>query len=339
MATAKKLPSGSWRVRAYIGKDANGKPKYKSFTASTKKEAELMALQYEETVQKQDMEVTVNDAITNYINVKSKILSPATIRGYLNWQRNTLKGISQVRIKDLNSSIVQKWLGDLSVDHSPKTVKNAYGLLTATLDWFYPDIHLKVKLPQKESGNLYVPTDDNIKTLLSYFKENDKDMYIACMLAAFGTLRRSEVCALTADDISGNTITVNKAVVLDRNKEWITKSTKTTSSERTILMPEHVMKVLPKKGQIVNMHPNNITDRFGDALKKLDVPHFRFHDLRHYSASVMHAIGIPDVYIMERGGWESDATLKRIYRGSMDDYQKKFTQQTNTHFESICHEI
>ena len=104
-------------------------------------------------------------------------------------------------------------------------------------------------------------------------------------------------------------------------------------------MPEHVMKVLPKKGPIVNMHPNNITDRFGDALKKLDVPHFRFHDLRHYSASVMHAIGIPDVYIMERGGWESDATLKRIYRGSMDDYQKKFTQQTNTHFESICHEI
>jgi integrase len=319
MATARVLPSGSWRVRAYIGKDANGKPKYKSFTASTKKEAELMALQYEETVQKQDMEVTVNDAITNYINVKSKILSPATIRGYLNWQRNTLKGISQVRIKDLNSSIVQKWLGDLSVDHSPKTVKNAYGLLTATLDWFYPDIHLKVKLPQKESGNLYVPTDDNIKTLLSYFKENDKDMYIACMLAAFGTLRRSEVCALTADDISGNTITVNKAVVLDRNKEWITKSTKTTSSERTILMPEHVMKVLPKKGPIVNMHPNNITDRFGDALKKLDVPHFRFHDLRHYSASVMHAIGIPDVYIMERGGWSTPHVMQKVYRHALAD--------------------
>lgn len=47
-------------------------------------------------------------------------------------------------------------------------------------------------------------------------------------------------------------------------------------------------------------------------MKKLDIPHFRFHDLRYYSASIMHAIGVPDVYIMERGGWSSDKTLKKI---------------------------
>ena len=42
MATAKKLPSGSYRVRAYD--KATGK--YKSFTAKTKKEAELMAAEW-----------------------------------------------------------------------------------------------------------------------------------------------------------------------------------------------------------------------------------------------------------------------------------------------------
>ena len=42
---AKKLPSGNWRVRLYVGKE-DGKPKYKSFTASTKKEAEFAAAQY-----------------------------------------------------------------------------------------------------------------------------------------------------------------------------------------------------------------------------------------------------------------------------------------------------
>lgn len=66
--------------------------------------------------------------------------------------------------------------------------------------------------------------------------------------------------------------------------------------------------------------------------------HFRFHDLRHYSASIMHTIGIPDVYIMERGGWSSDSTLKQIYHGSMDDYQKKFTYKTINHFDKIQHE-
>ena len=35
MAKAKKLPSGNWRVKAYIGVGEDGKKKYKSFTATT----------------------------------------------------------------------------------------------------------------------------------------------------------------------------------------------------------------------------------------------------------------------------------------------------------------
>ena len=39
MAEPKKLPSGSWRVRVFIGKNKDGKKMYKSITAPTKKEA------------------------------------------------------------------------------------------------------------------------------------------------------------------------------------------------------------------------------------------------------------------------------------------------------------
>ena len=47
MATrAKKLPSGNWRVNLYIGTDPDGKKRYKSFTAATKKEAEYQAAEY-----------------------------------------------------------------------------------------------------------------------------------------------------------------------------------------------------------------------------------------------------------------------------------------------------
>ena len=45
MASARKLPSGNYRVNLFIGME-NGKRKYKSFTAPTKKEAELLAAQY-----------------------------------------------------------------------------------------------------------------------------------------------------------------------------------------------------------------------------------------------------------------------------------------------------
>ena len=50
----------------------------------------------------------------------------------------------------------------------------------------------------------------------------------------------------------------------------------------------------------------------------------------------MHAIGIPDQYIMARGGWKSDVVLKNIYRGTMDDYEKVFTDKTNEHFNNLC---
>ena len=65
---------------------------------------------------------------------------------------------------------------------------------------------------------------------------------------------------------------------------------------------------------------------------------FRFHDLRHYSASIMHAIGILDQYIMARGGWKTDTVLKAVYRNVINDEQKKFTDKINSHFTTIQHE-
>ena len=198
---------------------------------------------------------------------------------------------------------------------------------------------ISVKLPQPEKKKTHVPTDDEIKILMEYLKEYDRDMYIACNLAAFGTMRRSEICALTAGDVKGNVISVNKAMVLSTDGEWVIKTTKNVSSTRDIEMPDFVISLLPKEGRLVKINPSRVSDRFIKYLKRLNMRRFRFHDLRHYSASIMHAIGVPDVYIMERGGWSSDHTLKNIYRGSMDDFSRKFTDMTNEHFSAMQHEM
>ena len=49
----------------------------------------------------------------------------------------------------------------------------------------------------------------------------------------------------------------------------------------------------------------------------------RFHALRSYAATIFHALGVIDQRIMERGGWESECVMKRIYRGSTPDIRKK----------------
>ena len=161
----------------------------------------------------------------------------------------------------------------------------------------------------------------------------------AVYLAAFGTLRRSEICALTAADIEKNTVHVNKALALNEQRQWIIKTTKTASSIRDVGMPKEIIKLFPKTDRIVNLNPNQITHCFARALKTLNIQYFRFHDLRHYAASMLHAIGIPDVYIMQRGGWASDGTLKKIYRGVMDDYKEKFTEKVFEHMNGMTQKM
>ena len=158
---------------------------------------------------------------------------------------------------------------------------------------------------------------------------------VPCNSSAFGTLRRSEICALTSADVEKNIIHINKTLVLNEQRVWVVKTTKTVSSIRDVDMPNYIIDLLPKSGNLVNLNPNQITHRFAKTLKTLDIHSFRFHDLRHYAASMMHAIGIPDTYIMRRGGWSSDTTLKNIYRGVMDDYMERFTAKAFDHIDKI----
>lgn len=341
MATAKKLPSGAYRCLIFDHME-NGKRKYKSFTAATKKEAEYKATQYimqKEEQQKALPEYTLYDAIGNYCDLKNNVLSPSTLKEYRRSQQYNYADIKDIKLSALTNDDIQRWVNGFAKDHSPKTVKNAYGLIRAVLDTFAPDIRLRITLPQAVPHKLYVPSDSDIKAVIEYFSENDKDMELAVYLAAFGTLRRSEVCGLDAGDIDGNTITIQRAMVDKGKDEWVVKTTKTVSSTRTVEMPQFVMEKCPKEGRIVNLNPDQVTHRFMRALRRLDIPKFRFHDLRHYAASIMHAIGVPDQYIMQRGGWSSDKTLKAIYRGTIKDYEEKYTDMTLSHFEDMQHEM
>ena len=341
MAKAKKLPSGSWRALAYDYTDAQGKRHYESFTAGTKKEAELLAAEFavNKKTRGKNSEMTFKDALCKYCDLKSNVLSPSTLKEYKRMSAKCYDSLLNIPLKAFTQDIIQAWVNEYSAGHSPKSTRNAHGLLSAVLDAFAPELHFKSTLPQKIKTDLYVPSDSDIKAILAYFTDTDKDMEIAVYLAAFGTLRRSEICALTADDVNGNIVSVNKAMVGRANNDWVIKTTKTVSSTRLVEMPQFVIDKLPKSGQLVNINPDQVSHRFTRALEHLDIPHFRFHDLRHYAASIMHAIGVPDQYIMQRGGWSSDRTLKAIYRGTIEEYTKKYNDVTMQHFDKMQHDM
>ena len=122
MATAKKLPSGAWRVQLYTGKDANGKRQYKSFTAPSKKEAEYLAAQYNiDKNFRSNSKMTFEQAARRYIESKRNILSPSTIRGYYAILRNYCSKISTLQVNDIDQEIVQLTMNANAADHSAKT--------------------------------------------------------------------------------------------------------------------------------------------------------------------------------------------------------------------------
>ena len=50
----------------------------------------------------------------------------------------------------------------------------------------------------------------------------------------------------------------------------------------------------------------------------------------------MHAIGVPDQYILERGGWSSDNIMKTVYRNTIDNETVRQTKKINDHFQKMA---
>lgn len=335
MATAKVLPSGAYRVRVFVGKE-NGKSIYKSFTAPTKKEAEYLATQYlMEATEKKKLksDKLFCDELSNYITTKETVLSPSTIKGYKNIERMLKKNYPDfynMKIADIEQDHVQKVISDLARTKSPKTVRNYHGLLSAVIG---SNLNLNTTMPQKVQPELYIPTDAEIKALVKAVR--DTELEIPVLLGAFCMMRRGEICGLSMSDIKGNTIHVHHSLVLGADKEWHLKAPKTTTSDRYIEAPQFVIDRIKEVGHITKLNPHSITIMFQRVLDRNGIPHFRFHDLRHYSASIRHALGIPDAYIMADGGWCSDKVLKAVYRHAMSDRKKEMSDKANNHFESL----
>lgn len=341
MPKAKKTGSGKWRCRVVDHYEFNeGKRKivYKSITANTKTGCELLAAEYAERKEETlNTNITLAQAIDAYITSKDSVLSPSTITGYNSLKKTAYESIQDLKVGSVRSEHLQMWINDYSRDHAPKTCRNAYGLLISVLGMYRPSVHFMVTLPQRRPPELYTPTDKDIKKLLDYIK--GRELEKAVLISAFGTPRRGEVCAITYDDIHGDEIRINKAMVRTKEHGWLVKAPKTPESIRTIKYPRSVIDRLlvdASPGErIVNLVPDTITKSFREALDQCGLPHFRFHDLRAYAVSIRHAIGIPDVYIMQDGGYKTDAIMKQIYRRSMSDKREEFSKKAANHFSKM----
>lgn len=316
--TIDKLPSGSYRIRHQIdGRRYTVTIPYKP----TKKEAFQLI---QDKINGVDvLRKSFADCATEYISGKSHTLSPATIRGYESILRMMPEKLKMSEIGAITAWDVQTYMDKLTAEgKTPKTVRNYHGFISAVLATFAPETNLSTQLPQKSKNDEYTPSDDDVRQILDMSKGTPYE--IPLRLACYG-LRRSEICALTPADLDGNRLTINKAKVLGKDREWYIKATKTTDSTRTILIDDDLADLIRETGTVYDGYPNRIYWFLQKCQDKIGIPNFPLHYLRHYYASTAHALGIPDAVIMESGGWKTDHVMKRVYRHAKDtdDQQAK----------------
>lgn len=310
-----QLPSGSYRIRQY----SNGRThsivldhKPTAAEATT-----LMAKKIETSgPSRKHASMTFKDAAIRYIESKSIILSPSTKRSYMSMIRNMPESFLNIRLHAIEQIDVQTVLNDYSANHSPKSVANLYGFICPVLETFRPNLILRCTLPQKVKNEPYIPTEEEVKKVFEYVKGTKYEIPI--MLASMG-LRRSEICALTIDDLDPNTgtLSINKALVQNEQEEFVVKATKTTDSTRSIILPPYLCELIVKQGYIYKGHPESISRNLKVVLKELGIKDFSLHKLRHFFASYMHNLGFTDKQIQAMGGWRSDV-MKNVYQHPMN---------------------
>ncbi len=330
MATAKKLPSGAYRVRVY---DKHTQ-KYKSFTAPTKREAERLANDYLDGLTSR-ISPTLETAATEYINARAAVLSPTTISCYKVILKNNMTRLLNRPINEITPQEVQDWVNELTVQKTPKTVKNAYGFFTAVINYNDVDIKLKkIVLPKKTKQFKRLPTVSEVIDAIA-----DTSVELPALLGVWLGMRMSEIRGIRKCDIDGNILTINQVVVVVDNKDVVKSAAKTYNSNRQLKLPPPIMDLIDRidcspTDRIIPDTRDSIYHKFKRLMLKQGF-NISFHDLRHVNASVMAALNIPDLYAMERGGWSNTATLKGVYQQTFDDQRRQVDAIIDNYFTQI----
>lgn len=312
-----KRSGDSYRVRKmYKGQMYTATFDYKP----TQKEAMQAMAKELEKVKSDHVHMTFKRAAESYVDMKRNVLSPRTIKEYSETAKRLPEWFCRLPVSDIDQIQINRLVNELSKDKSPKTVRNYHGFITAVLGTFYPNLKIYTTLPQRVKSEPYTPSQEDVKRILEEVR--DTPFEIPITLACYG-MRRSEICALTPGDIEGDTVRINKAMVQGESKKWVIKTTKTIESTRNIIIPQELADKIKGQGYIYRGHPGNITKHLERVEDRLQIPRFPLHKLRHYFASQMSALGVPEADILKMGGWETDHVMKSVYRHSMMDKEEQ----------------
>lgn len=308
---AVRLPSGSYRCQFRIGKERF------SVTADSPQEAITQAILLRDNrTQKSPEELTLGAVIDEYIDLREPVLSPATVKAYRSYRENRFSAYMGRKLSDLDRRTLQRMISEESKKVKAKTVKNAWGLVTAALKERGIDAE-GVSLPAVARAERPWLTSAEV---LKFCKAVRGERCEIPALLALCSLRRSEIAALDWKDIDlkNEIIHVRRSVVVGETGlvEKPTNKTRASTRDVPILIPqltEALKKVEDKTGRVMKGHPNSVYNQANRVCAREGLPQVGCHGLRHSFASLCWEKQVPALEAARLGGWQDINTMQRIY--------------------------
>jgi integrase len=327
--TVRQRANGAWEARYY---DASWNRR--SIYASTKEEA-VQSLR--EALHGRDRGLvpptgreTVAEYLITWLAGTQLSIRPTTYDVYERTVRLYLiPGMGRVRLSRLQPpQIRQLYLDLLERGLSPKTVRNAAGVLHAALEQAVKDRTLAVNAahaagrPKASAPEMRTYSPDQVQRLFEAARGDSLEaLYVLAITAG---LRQGELLALRWQDVDLVGARLSVTATLEQRRRYPARLTppKTPRSRRQVLLSAAALEALGRRrgAQKVAVLPtayvfarpdgspmsgNYVYKRWRRLAQLAQVPVLRFHDLRHTAASLMLGRGVHPKLVSEMLGHAS----------------------------------
>jgi len=349
-----KRKDGRCQYNLELPKKANGDRDRKCLIANTQKELKEMVadaqLKLKMGYNFKAEKLTVGDYLTEWLKIYCAKKAPSTKSGYKNYINNhIIPKLGTIKItKLLPMHIINFYNEEAEAELSGTTIKQEHAILRKAFNDAVKNGLLvsnpaskigKDDLPETKKFESRIPTPEEVSMMMQSAKGTVHELPI--ILAGILGLRRSEVFGLTWGDIDFKTdIMTVRNTVIPVEKKLIEGGTKNETSTRELVVPEKVMEVfkryrglpggkvcLNEKGLPQSVKSYN--GRLTNFLKKHKIPHIRFHDLRHYNATLMLWLGIDSKKAATRLGHSTPAITQKLYQHVTWDMDKEVADKIN----------
>lgn len=357
MASIKKNKNGTYTATVYVGRDANGKMLRKYVTRDGNHECKVAARELEDEVENKSLNnlsmMKMSVYMDKWLEINKPFLASTTIKLYKIYINTHFKPyFGTMRVNQVTDMLIKKYLADKLSKFSSTTIRKHYFTLSKI---FYDALKNKsplidLKPPKNAEFKPTIPTELEFSKIVEVFKKIGSEDEAIILLAGWCGLRRGEIFALKWDDINEKDcmIRIDEAVSLEEEGyQFKFKDPKSTNGIRTIIAPDYLIELLksikqtkPKginneidiKHEIFSYNPDSFSKKYRKIIKRNNLPHIRFHDLRHYHASLLYKNNVPDIYAAERLGHDI-WVLKKIYQHLGLEETKELDQKVKNIFK------